>query len=139
MFSVVYVEIGETFETSARSPSSSVGRVKTASHGSSLENGQKGRRRSAPARSLARNSLRLLLEGTLDCCDHFRRLRSHVGLEAGDRIAVAVEEELGEVPLDLAAEFGVSGLVGEEDVERGLVVAGNGNLRHHGKANVVFV
>jgi len=59
-------------------------------------------------------------------------------LETGDGISVAVEEELGEVPLDFAAEFGVFGLAGEELVERGLVVAFDGKLRHHGERDVVF-
>ncbi len=42
------------------------------------------------------------------------------GGEAGDDLALAVHEEFGEVPLDVAAELGVGLLAGQEGVERRL-------------------
>jgi hypothetical protein len=70
-------------------------------------------------------------------CD-LRRIRRDGRLEARYRLAVAVEEKLGEVPLDVAGELRVSRGIGKEMVERGLVVALDGDLGHHGKADVVI-
>ncbi len=81
---------------------------------------------------------RLVGEGGFDGLGDFRGVGGDVGLEAGDGVAVFVEEELGEVPLDFAGEFGVGGVAGEELVKRGLVVAGDGELGHHGEAHVVL-
>jgi len=78
-------------------------------------------------------------QGRFDGCDHFRRIGGGGGFKAGDGVAVAVEEEFGEVPLDFAAEFRIGGLVGEELIERRLVVAFYGELGHHGEADVVLL
>ena len=71
-------------------------------------------------------------------CD-FRRIGGGGRFKAGYEGAVAANEEFGEVPLDFAAEFGVGGFAGEEVVERGLVVAFDGDFGHHWEADVVFL
>src|SRR5215472_10628956 len=81
----------------------------------------------------------LLLQRALNRGGNLRRFGSYIGLEAGDGVSVAVEEELGEVPLDFAAELGVSRLVREIHVERSDVVTLYRDLGHHREADVVFV
>ena len=60
------------------------------------------------------------------------------GGEAGDDLAFSVHEELGEVPLDVAAELGVGRLAGQEGVERGLVRGLDGDLAEQVEGGVVF-
>ena len=60
------------------------------------------------------------------------------GGEAGDDLAFSVHEELGEVPLDVAAELGVALLAGQEGVERGLVGGLDGDLAEQVEGGVVL-
>ena len=69
---------------------------------------------------------------------HLRRIRSDFGFEASDDAAVRPDEELGEIPLNLAAGLRVRGFIGQELVERCYVVALDGNLGHHRKGDVIF-
>src|ERR1700679_42519 len=75
----------------------------------------------------------LLLQRRLDRRDHHWRIRRHGRLKASDRLSVARDEELGEVPLDLAADVGRRS---EVSVERRLIVALYRDLRHHRKLHV---
>ncbi len=61
---------------------------------------------------------------------HLWRIRRHGRLEAGDWLSVARDEELGEVPLNLATDVGRRR---EVLVERRLIVALYRDLRHHRK------
>src|SRR5215475_14408189 len=81
---------------------------------------------------------RLLLQRRFNRCGHFGRVRSDFRLEARDRIAIAIEEELGEVPLDIAREFWIGGLVSQEGVKRRLVVTLDRDFRHHRERYVVL-
>ncbi len=53
--------------------------------------------------------------------NHFFRIWSDRGFEALDYISVAIDQELGEIPLDFAGD-GRCGLFGEVLVERRLIV-----------------
>src|ERR1700679_446331 len=78
-------------------------------------------------------ALRLLLQRGLKRRDHLWRIRRHGRLKASDRLSVARDEELGEVPLDLAANVGRGC---EVLVERRLIVALYRDLCHHRKFHV---
>ena len=65
----------------------------------------------------------LLLQRSLNRPCHLRRIRRDVGLKPRHRLAAAIEEKLGEVPLDVAADGRVRRLVGQKYIERRLVVA----------------
>ena len=51
------------------------------------------------------------------------RIRRHCRLEAFHRFAVAVEEKLGKVPLDVAADLGIAGLIRQKCIQRCLIPA----------------
>src|SRR5258708_27811002 len=70
--------------------------------------------------------------------DGFFRVRRNARLETGDGAAVASDKELGEIPLDLAADLRVAAFVGQKGVERRLVVALDRDFGHHGEFDVVF-
>src|SRR5712664_187315 len=46
-------------------------------------------------------------DGKLDGLNHLRRIRRGARLEALQNLAVAANDELGEIPLDVAGEWGV--------------------------------
>src|ERR1700679_4119291 len=78
-------------------------------------------------------ALRLLLQRGVNRRDHLWRIRRHGRLKASDRLSVACDEELREVPLNLAANVGRRS---EVLVERRLIVALYRDLRHHRKLDV---
>ena len=90
------------------------------------------------ARTAERDCGLFVVQCRFDGGDDLGRVGCDGRLEAGDGFAVAIEDEFGEVPLDVAADLRIDGLVGEVLVERGLVGALDGDLGHHGEGYVVF-
>lgn len=70
--------------------------------------------------------------------DDFGRIGLGSGLEAGDGVAIAVEKEFGEVPLDFAGELGIAFLAGQVLIERRRVFALDRELVHDGEGDVVL-
>src|SRR5215510_10036061 len=65
-----------------------------------------------------RRAARTLFQRLLNRLRHLFALRFFLGCKAGDDLSVAVDQEFVEVPTDVAGEFGVGLLAGEEFVER---------------------
>src|SRR5690349_1969479 len=68
---------------------------------------------------------------------HFRRVRRRLWFEALDDLAVATDEELAEVPLDVAGERRLRS--GERDIEWMPLRAVHGDFVEQRKCDVVFV
>ena len=62
-------------------------------------------------------------QGFFNHLDDFAIIRLGRAGEAGDHITVAVDDELGEVPADVALEAAGGGFLGQKLVQRGLVVS----------------
>src|SRR4051812_11568944 len=77
-------------------------------------------------------------ERGFDRLGHLRRVGPGLVEEAGHHVAVTVDEELGEVPLDVSGEVAAGLLLGEELVERRLVVALHADLAGHRELHVVL-
>jgi exopolysaccharide production protein ExoQ len=75
----------------------------------------------------------------LDGSRNLGRVGSDGRFEAFHRLAVAVEQKLGKVPLDVAANLRVHRLIRQEGVERRLIFTQYTDLGHHGKSHVVLV
>src|SRR5687768_242073 len=71
-------------------------------------------------------------------CGHCRIFGFVLRSESPHYLAVPADEELVEVPRDIAAEAGIGLLVRQESVKRMLVASGDGDLREHRESNVVL-
>src|SRR6266481_8659224 len=90
---------------------------------------------------IAKMPYRLVLErrqSLLDRASNLRRIRRHGRLEARDDLTLRPDQELREVPLNVAASLRIRGLVRQILVKRRLVVALHRNLRHHRELHVVL-
>src|SRR5215472_5149121 len=91
-------------------------------------------------RLLASAPLRIgsaLLQLLLDRFGQFFRIWSDLGLKALDHLAIAIDQELGEVPLDVSGDT-TSGLLGEVCVQGRLIGTLHGNLGEHRETHVVL-
>src|SRR5690349_10136016 len=84
-----------------------------------------------------RSRLSTLLQFLLHLFHDLVRIRLDRRLEPGDNLAVATDQELLEVPADLAAESGISLFRREELVQRGGILSVDVNLRKHVEGHAV--
>src|SRR3569833_4719195 len=60
------------------------------------------------------------------------------GRESCDDLTVAVDEEVRKNPFDIAPELRIGLLIGQEFIERSLIVAFNGNLAKQIEGRLIF-
>src|ERR1700684_3391311 len=94
-------------------------------------------RNSQGMRKLERTTL--LSERSFDGSRNLGRVGSNRRFEAFHRLAVAVEQKLGKVPLDIAANLRVYRLIRQEGIEGSLIFTQHTDLGYHGKSNIVLV
>src|SRR5262245_58549325 len=85
-----------------------------------------------------RRAARTLFQRLLNRLRHLFALRFFLGRKTGDDLSVAIDQEFVEVPADVAGEFGIGLLAGEEFVERVNVAAFDRNFGEHRERDFVF-
>src|SRR5215475_14944713 len=89
-------------------------------------------------RSVLKSSALVLFQRLLNRLGHLFAFRNFFGFKAGDDLSVAVDQEFAEVPFDVAAEFGVGLLAGQEFVERVNVAAFDRDFGEHRERDFIF-